>query len=67
MLKRAGISTSYSVHSLRHTFATQLFRNHVDIEIISQLLGHADTTITYNTYIHIIQAEKLKQLVRWIL
>lgn len=60
MLKRAGISTSYSVHSLRHTFATQLFRNHVDIEIISQLLGHADTTITYNTYIHIIQAEKIK-------
>ena len=60
MLKRAGISTSYSVHSLRHTFATQLFRNHVDIEIISQLLGHADTTITYNTYIHIIQAEKIE-------
>lgn len=60
MLKQAGISTSYSVHSLRHTFATQLFRNHVDIEIISQLLGHADTTITYNTYIHIIQAEKIE-------
>ena len=60
MLKQAGISTSYSVHSLRHTFATQLFRNHVDIEIISQLLGHADTTTTYNTYIHIIQAEKIE-------
>jgi integrase len=29
-----------------------------DILILSQLLGHADITITYKTYIHIIDEQK---------
>lgn len=62
MLNQAGIENKYSIHSLRHTFATQLFRNHVDIEIISQLLGHADSATTYKVYIHIIQAEKIEAI-----
>lgn len=53
ILKRAGIS-HIGIHALRHTFASQLFANHVDIKIISKLLGHSDVTITYNTYIHLI-------------
>jgi integrase len=44
----------YSVHSLRHTFATNLFRKNVDIKYISELLGHADIKTTYNTYIHLL-------------
>lgn len=45
----------YGVHALRHTFATLLLRNHVDIKTVSKLLGHSDVAITYNTYIHVIK------------
>lgn len=49
----------YGMHALRHTFATTLFTNGVDIKTISELLGHSDITVTYNTYVHIIK--KLKR------
>lgn len=49
----------YGMHALRHTFATTLFANGVDIKTISELLGHSDITITYNTYVHVIK--KLKR------
>ena len=48
--KRAGIE-HYGVHSLRHTFATNCYYKGCDIKILSKLLGHSSTTITYNTYI----------------
>ncbi len=48
------------VHALRHTFASILFKNGVDVKTVSELLGHADVTITYNTYVHLIQEQKIK-------
>ena len=51
-LKKCG------VHSLRHTFASMLFQNGVDVKTVSELLGHSDITITYNTYIHLIKEQK---------
>lgn len=35
-----------SLHTLRHTFATRLFKKGVDIKVISELLGHSDISIT---------------------
>lgn len=52
----------YGVHSLRHTFATLLLSNDVEIKTVSELLGHSDISITYNTYIHIIKEQKKKAL-----
>lgn len=60
MLKGAGISTDYSIHSLRHTFASMLFHKDVDVKIVSELLGHSSITITYNTYVHLIKEQKAK-------
>ena len=48
----------YGVHALRHTFATLLLQNKVDIKTVSELLGHSDVSITYNTYIHVIKEQK---------
>ena len=56
ILERAGIS-HIGIHALRHTFASQLFANKVDIKIVSRLLGHADVGITYNTYIHLLKED----------
>ncbi len=44
--KRAGIQKSVHVHTLRHTFATHLLENSVDIRKIQQLLGHSNLQTT---------------------
>lgn len=57
IIKRAGIEHC-GIHTLRHTFATELFRKGVKANVVSKLLGHASTDITYNIYIHVIQEQK---------
>lgn len=49
-----------SLHTLRHTFATKLFRNGVDVKVISELLGHSDIRVTYDIYTHVINEQKKK-------
>ncbi len=39
-------------HSLRHTFATRLIGLGVDVKTVSELLGHKNTMITLNRYVH---------------
>jgi integrase len=46
------------LHSLRHTFASMLFKAGVDVKTVSELLGHADVRVTYDTYIHLIKEQK---------
>ena len=47
------------VHTLRHTFATMLFSNGCEVKVVSELLGHSNTKITENIYIHLIQQQKM--------
>lgn len=54
ILERAGID-HIGIHALRHTFASQLFANRVDIKVISKLLGHSEVSVTYNIYIHLLK------------
>lgn len=42
------------LHTCRHTFASILLDKGVDIKIISNLLGHASVSTTYDIYAHII-------------
>lgn len=50
------------IHALRHTFATKLIQKNVDIGLISKLLGHSSVKITYDTYIHFIEEEKINAI-----
>ena len=58
-LKKTSISKSVNLHSLRHTYATHLLEEGLDIVTLKNLLGHADITTTM-IYLHIAQCEHVK-------
>ena len=43
-----------SFHSLRHSHASGLLRNGVDMKVISSRLGHSRVGFTADTYIHLV-------------
>lgn len=57
--KRAGIRKSICVHTLRHTFATHLLEDGLDIITLKDLLGHENIETTM-LYLHIAQNGRLK-------
>lgn len=53
-LRKTGIQEKVSMHTLRHSFATHLLEDGVDIYTIQHLLGHAHLRTTI-IYLHIAQ------------
>lgn len=43
---RAGLGRGYTVHSLRHTFATRLYQQTRDLHLVREALGHAGVGTT---------------------
>lgn len=52
ILRRCGITTDYTFHALRHTYATRCIESGIDPKVVSELLGHSSVTITLNRYVH---------------
>lgn len=49
--ERCGIRDAH-FHTLRHTFATRCIEVGFDVKSLSEILGHANVSITLNRYVH---------------
>jgi len=58
-LKKTSITKEVNLHSLRHSYATHLLEDGLNIVTIKELLGHADITTTM-IYLHVAQCNHVK-------
>lgn len=63
VLKKCNMR-SIPFHSLRHTFATNCVILGFDIKTLSEILGHANTRITLETYVHSSFYQKQMQMMK---
>ena len=52
-LKKAGIAKNASFHSLRHTHASQMAMQGIELSIIAHQLGHSDSRMAERHYAHL--------------
>jgi integrase/recombinase XerD len=57
-LKKTSIAKSVNLHSLRHSYATHLLEQGLNIVTLRDLLGHADISTTM-IYLHIAQCQHI--------
>lgn len=58
LLTLAGLPTSLTPHSLRHTHVTLLAEAGEDLAVIQDRLGHKNDKITTQVYLHVTQSRK---------
>ena len=62
----AGVYTikTFTLHELRHTYATLLHDADVDVKVAQSWLGHSDASTTLNIYTHLSEAQKMTAAAR---
>ena len=58
----------FSIHKLRHTFATRCIESGMKPKTLQKILGHSDITVTLNYYVHISDNEmmlEMREFERW--
>ncbi len=58
-LKKTAIAKEVNLHSLRHSYATHLLEEGLNIVTLKELLGHSEITTTM-IYLHVAQCEHLR-------
>jgi site-specific recombinase XerD len=58
-LKKTSITKDVNLHSLRHSYATHLLEEGLNIVTLKELLGHAEITTTM-IYLHVAQCKHIK-------
>lgn len=59
--KKANIE-HFSMHGLRHTFATRCIEAGMQPKILQEILGHANIGTTMNIYVHITEDSKAEEI-----
>ena len=59
--KKAGIDKDIHPHTLRHSFATDLYRESKNLRLVQKALGHSSISAT-EVYTHIIDEELEKEM-----
>jgi hypothetical protein len=52
-------------HGIRHTHATLLLKEGVNVKVVSERLGHANIGITLDTYAHVLPSMQQLELRRF--
>ncbi|MFR8198337.1 tyrosine-type recombinase/integrase [Gemmiger formicilis] len=60
ILKANNLPLDLNVHSLRHTNASLLIAQGVDVRTVASLLGHAQASTTLDIYAHAFDKNKRK-------
>ena len=58
---KAGIDR-FSMHVLRHTYATRAIEGGIRPKTLQVILGHSNVGITMNLYVHVTEDEKMKEV-----
>jgi site-specific recombinase XerD len=58
-LKKTSIRKDVNLHSLRHSYATHLLEQGLNIVTLKELLGHSEITTTM-LYLHVAQCPLIK-------
>jgi len=63
-MRKAGIKNG-SLHSLRHSHASNLLSRGVPLPAVSVRLGHSDTNVTARIYAHALPADDQRAADVW--
>ncbi len=61
-VSNAGLPASFVFHGLRHTYASDLVRQGVSLEVVAKQLGHSNTITVSNTYGHLAEQYREMQI-----
>ncbi|GAH46441.1 unnamed protein product, partial [marine sediment metagenome] len=64
LARRAGVRP-FSIHKLRHYFATYALAGGADLKLISEILGHTKIATTGDIYRHVLTGEIDKTMTRF--
>ncbi len=53
---------NFSMHTLRHTFATRCIEAGMRPKTLQQILGHSNINTTMDLYVHVTDEEKIKEM-----
>jgi len=55
-VRKAGITKRVGCHTMRHSYATHLLENGINIRMVQELMGHADVKTT-EIYTHVMNKD----------